>query len=193
MPRPNRSDERRHELIPVLARAFAELGYASATTAALAKALDLRENQLYRLWPSKKAMFLATIEHLYELQTRWWSQLLAEGDPADAARRILEDEGKHRGESGLHRIIFAGLSETDDPEVRAAMANFYQRFHKFIVTVLKRQPELTDCATPIPLAAWSLIALGTFSNIARELDIFGIPTQRRLMAEVGGKLSGLKP
>ncbi|MEM7625796.1 MAG: TetR/AcrR family transcriptional regulator [Planctomycetota bacterium] len=191
MPRPNRSEERRAELIPILARAFADLGYASATTAALAEAAGLRENQLYRLWPSKKAMFLATIEHLYDLQTRWWSQMLAESDPAEAARRILEEEGRHRGESGLHRIIFAGLSEADDPEIRAAMANFYQRFHKFIVTVLKRKPGPNDCATPPPLAAWSLIALGTFSNIARELDIFGIPTQRRLMSEVGAALAGL--
>lgn len=195
MPRPNRSDERRDELTPVLAQAFARLGYTNATTAALAEACGLRENQLYRLWPSKKAMFLATIEHLYDVQTRAWSAMLEAGDPAEAARAILQEEGKHRGETGLHRIIFAGLSETDDPEIRAALAGLYQRFHQFITTVLKRVPQrssgLGDEALSPSLAAWSLIALGTFSNIARELDIYSVATQRKLMGQVGAAVAGV--
>jgi shikimate kinase len=40
-------------------------------------------------------------------------------------------------------------------------------------------------------AAWSLIALATFANIGRELELFAIPTQRKLMGEVGGRLAGL--
>ena len=193
MARPDQRDQRRAELIPVLARAFADLGYASATTAALARATGLRENQLYRLWPSKKAMFLATLDHLYDLETRWWSQRLADAErPADAARQILEEEGKHRGETGLHRILFAGLSEPD-PEIRAALADLYQRFHKFIVGVLKQHDDPAVPPIGPSLAAWSLISLATFTNIARELELFGLPTQRKLMAEVGGMLAGLEP
>ncbi|MBB6430303.1 TetR/AcrR family transcriptional regulator [Algisphaera agarilytica] len=204
MARPNRSDQRKTELTPVLAKAFADLGYRSATTAALAEACGLRENQLYRLWPSKKAMFLATLDYLYELETRWWEEQLAAdpkpdaADPGKTARRILDEEGKSRGETGLHRIIFAGLSESDDPEISAALTAMYQRFHKFIADVLKRYAKARD--TPLPdhaaqpnLAAWSLIALATFSNIAREFDLFPIATQRKLMAEVGSQIAGLNP
>ncbi|MEM1108567.1 MAG: TetR/AcrR family transcriptional regulator [Planctomycetota bacterium] len=201
MPRPNRSEERKTELTPVLARAFADLGYRSATTAALAEACGLRENQLYRLWPSKKAMFLATLDYLYELETRWWDEHLsaAAADPsgaAAAAQRILEEEGKRRGETGLHRIIFAGLSESDDPEISAAVTAMYHRFHKFIANVLRRSAkarggDLPDHAAPPNLAAWSLIALATFSNIAREFDLFPLATQRKLMAQVGSSLAGL--
>ncbi|MEM9419675.1 MAG: TetR/AcrR family transcriptional regulator [Planctomycetota bacterium] len=204
MARPNRSDQRKTELTPVLAKAFAELGYRSATTAALAEACGLRENQLYRLWPSKKAMFLATLDYLYELETLWWEEQLAAdpkpdaADPGKTARRILDEEGKSRGETGLHRIIFAGLSESDDPEISAALTAMYQRFHKFIANVLKRHAKARD--TPLPdhaaqpnLAAWSLIALATFSNIAREFDLFPIATQRKLMAQVGSEIAGLNP
>lgn len=206
MARPNRSEERKTELTPVLAKAFADLGYRSATTAALAEACGLRENQLYRLWPSKKVMFLATLDYLYELETRWWEEQLAPGpgnqadhsggDPGEAARRILDEEGRRRGETGLHRIIFAGLSESDDPEISAALASMYQRFHRFIAKVLKqhakaRGGELPDHAASPNLAAWSLIALATFSNIAREFDLFPVATQRKLMAEVGANLAGL--
>jgi len=204
MARPNRSEERKTELIPVLAKAFADLGYRSATTAALAEACGLRENQLYRLWPSKKAMFLSTLDYLYELETRWWAEQLAgeddassqTADPGRAARRILDEEGKRRGETGLHRIIFAGLSESDDPEISAALTAMYQRFHQFIADVLKRHAKargdaLPDHAAAPNLAAWSLIALATFSNIAREFDLFPVATQRKLMAQVGASVAGL--
>ena len=64
MPRPNRTAERRRELIPVIARAFTELGYRRSTTAELARRCEVQENILYRLWPDKRAMFIAAIEHM---------------------------------------------------------------------------------------------------------------------------------
>ena len=201
MPRPNRRDERKTQLTPVLAKAFADLGYRSATTAALAEACGLRENQLYRLWPSKKAMFLATLDYLYDLETTWWEQRLTAGAEADAhntgrtARAILDEEGRRRGETGLHRIIFAGLSESDDPEISAALTAMYQRFHKFIAKVLKAaahtHAEPRPGSAPPNLAAWSLIALATFANIAREFDLFPVSTQRKLIGQIGVQLAGL--
>jgi len=187
MPRPDRRDERRAELIPTLAAAFARLGFAGATTARLAEQCGLAENQLYRLWPSKKAMFLAVIDHLYRVQEAFWNQQLAEGDPASAVGRILEREGKERGSTGLHRVLFAGLSASDDPEIRSELSAMYLHFHGFISGLLKRQPGVADP----DLAAWALIGLGTVSNIARELDLFPVATQMKLMRRVGGPLAGL--
>ena len=46
MPRPNQTLEKRRELLPVIARAFAELGYRRATTAELARRCGVRENIL---------------------------------------------------------------------------------------------------------------------------------------------------
>ena len=187
MPRPDRSDQRRAELIPTLAAAFAQLGFAGATSAKLAEACGLAENQLYRLWPSKKAMFLAVIDHLYRIQEDYWTKQLSEGDPATAIARILEREGKERGSTGLHRVLFAGLSASDDPEIRSELNAMYKHFHRFIRGLLKRQASVADP----DLAAWALIGLGTVSNIARELDLFPVATQRKLMRSVGGPLAGL--
>ena len=99
----------------MLAKAFAELGYRRATTSALAKRCGLRENQLYRLWPNKKAMFLASIDYLYGFTAAKWQKLLSQASDTSPAERILNWEGEHRGETGLHRITFAGLNEADDP------------------------------------------------------------------------------
>lgn len=194
MSRPSRQKERRTELLPAIAAAFATNGYAGTTTAALAAATGLRENQLYRLWPSKKGMFLAVLEHLYDRETRAWEALLADAAPGDAIARILDEEGRHRGESGLHRITFAGLSEASDPDIRAALARMYHRFHAFITDVLLERAKANAKNRRLrksdrhaaSLTAWSLIALGSLTNIARELDLFPLDTQRQLFTQIGG-------
>ena len=65
-------------------------------------------------------MFVAALDHVYELSERTWAELLAGvDDPTEAAERVLDYEASHHGEFGLYRIVFAGLSETDDPEIAA--------------------------------------------------------------------------
>ncbi len=187
MARPNQSDKRRAELVPVLAKAFAELGYRRATTAALAKRCGLRENQLYRLWPNKKAMFLASIDYLYEFTAAKWRELLSQDGDTSPAERILNWEGEHRGETGLHRITFAGLNETDDPEVREALRRMYKKFHRFIIGQVKAHRDEVDAGDDpnAALTAWAVIGLGTMTNIANELGLLNPKAQTRLIRDVG--------
>ena len=106
MPRPDQSVERRCEFIPVLAHAFAELGYRRATTAELAKRCGVRENILYRLWPDKRGMFVAALDHVYQSSERTWDELLASasgtGSPAE---RILEYESSHSPSRPVRRCM----------------------------------------------------------------------------------------
>ena len=156
MPRRNQTNEKRRELLPIVARAFAERGYRRTTTAELAERCGVQENILYRLWPDKKAMFIAAIGYVYDLSVAIWSRLLKEADGKQtAAERLLAYEAEHLGEFGHSRIVFAGLSETDDPDIQAA------------------------------LAAWAVVGLGTVASISRELGLLSDRQRRRLMAEIG--------
>jgi len=121
MPRPSRLTEKRHELLPVVAAAFAELGYRRASTAELARRCGVQELILYRLWPDKKAMFLAAIDHVFERSlSAWTMELAARPTGQDALTALIAYEARHHGEHGLYRIVFAGLGECDDPQLRAA-------------------------------------------------------------------------
>jgi AcrR family transcriptional regulator len=191
MARPSQLPEKRRKLIPVVARAFAEQGYRRMTTAELARRCGLRENVLYRLWPDKKAMFMAAIDYVFDLAAQTWAGVLHDksGD-GTAAQRLLTYEGSHLGEFGMHRIVFAGLSELDDKDIREALGRMYSHFQSFIRGQLeahrgkkgaKRTPEAE-------LAAWAVIGLGTVSNIARELGLVSSAQRRRLMEQVGACL-----
>lgn len=198
MARPSRTAERRRALAPILAGAFAELGYRRATTAELAERCGVRENILYRLWADKKAMFIAAIEYVYELSAAVWQRVLDEGGGGpDGARRLLAYESEHHGEFGLYRIVFAGLSETDDAEIRGALAGMYRRYQRFIAGRVRahrgrrggpggRQRGGADAE----LVAWAIIGLGTVASITRELGLAGERQRRRLLGELGGELLG---
>ncbi len=195
MPRPSLLAEKRRELLPVVANAFAELGYRRTTTAELARRCGVQENILYRLWPEKKGMFIASIGYVYESSMVLWRDLLEEkaGDGRTAAERLLEHESKHFGQYEHYRIVFAGLSETDDQDVRAALADMFQRYQKFVREQISahRAGNGDGEVLDVGLAAWAFVGLGTLAGITRELGLINDTQRRRLFATVGrGLLAG---
>ena len=190
MPRSSRSAERRRELMPHIARAFAELGYRRTTTSELGRRCRVRENILYRLWPDKKAMFISCIDYVYALSRDIWQELLERSrEGACAADLLLGYESRHHGEFGFYRIVFAGLSETDDPEIRKALRLMYRRFHRFVREriLAHRSGARRDAAPDAATAAWAIIGLGTVANIGREFSLLSGAGRARLIRE-GGRL-----
>ncbi len=191
MPRPDRSADRRREIVPDLARAFVELGYRRATTAALAERCGVQEKALYRLWPDKRAMFLAALDRVFLESELKWEALV--GDTArgkSGAERILAFEAQHHGENRLYRIVFAGLSEADDPVIRDALGALFSRFQRLIQDQIERHRRGKKRAGDLDaaLAAWAVVGLGTVANIVRELEILKARERARLLSDTGTRL-----
>lgn len=187
MPRRSRIEDKRQELLPVVTRTFAELGFRRATTAELAGRCGVQETILYRLWPDKRAMFIAAIGHVYQTSASIWRRLLKEsGDGRAPAERLLAYESEHHGEFGYYRIIFAGLSETDDPAIRAALADMYRRYQRFVRREIAAYRRRRGAAEPdAGLSAWAVVGLGTVASIARELGLIRDASRQRLFKDVG--------
>jgi AcrR family transcriptional regulator len=191
MPRPSRTSARRRELLPELARAFAELGYRRATTAELAGRCGVQETILYRLWPGKREMFVAAIEHVFAESEAAWEGLLRSGPASEsAARRILAYEATHHGRHGLYRLVFAGLSECDDPAIRAALRRMYGRFHRFVAAQVAEHRGGAAGDAAVARAAWAIVGLGTVANLTRELGLLGTDARSELIERVGRELLG---
>lgn len=191
MARPNRTHEKRAELLPIVAQAFSELGYRKATTAELAARCGVQENILYRLWADKKAMFVDSIDYLFDATMQQWQVLidLAQSQPAGptAAERILAYDAEHRGEKGFYKITFAALSETDDPDVHAALKSMYQKFSAFIEQQVADHRSAIDTAK-LPdtwSVAWAILGLATAADIGRETRLLSGPQRKTLIAQAG--------
>lgn len=194
MPRPDRSAERRAELLPVLAAAFAELGYRRTTTALLADRCGLQEQALYRLWPDKRAMFVAAIGFVGDHSEQVWKRVLAGKGSGTGAERVVAHQARHLGEAGFYRILFAGFSETDDPEIAAALRRMYEHLLRILatqVTAHRRTPRAGPTPPPAPVwTAWALVGLATATNLGRELGLLGDRARRQLFTDVGRHLLG---
>lgn len=191
MARRNQSEQRRAELLPKVASAFAEFGYRRTTTAALAERCAVQETILYRLWPDKRAMFVAAIGFVAEHSEAIWARELGErADAGTAAEVVLDYESDHLGEFGLYRILFAGLSETDDPEIRQALRAAYRGFHRFIVARVgdHRSARGQRRGADPDLVAWALVGLGTAANLGRELDLLPARSRSDLLKALGRHL-----
>jgi AcrR family transcriptional regulator len=188
MPRASQLEQQRRDFLPIVARTFSELGFSRATTAELAKRCKVRENILYRLWADKKAMYLAAIHYVYESTIRIWLAEATKKSGKFSIADVLEYESEHLGEFGNYRILFAGLSEVDDPDIRAALAGVYKDFHTFIKRQLEasRGKRSKASALDTSVAAWAIIGLGTVSTIGRETGCLG-PQGRSRLVKVGGK------
>lgn len=191
MPRRSQLDQKRKELLPRLARVFSDRGYRRTTTAELADQCNVQENILYRLWPDKKAMFLAAIDYVYELSASIWAGLLTDEDGSrSSAQRLLDHEARHHGEFGHHRIIFAGLSEMDDADTRKALAGVYQRYQRFLQRQVAEHRPSGSRRPPLDpaLVAWALVGLGTITSIGREVGLLNSQKRKQLMSDIGAVL-----
>ena len=188
MPRPSRAEEQRREFLPILVQAFGELGFRRSTTAELARRCGVRENILYRLWADKKAMFIAALDHVFDVSERAWQGLQDRKGEGSAAARILEYEAHHHGEFGNFKIVFAGLSESDDPEIRAALRKMYRRFQARIQSEIESHRGVEPGSDDAGLAAWALIGLATTANIGRQLRCLDRDARSALFGEIGQRL-----
>ncbi|MCA8963815.1 MAG: hypothetical protein KDC48_02965, partial [Planctomycetes bacterium] len=146
------------------------------------------ENTLFRLWGDKKHMYLAALDHLYERTVEVWGRRLQDLPAAgSAAERLLDYESEHYGEHGLYRIIFTGLSEIDDPDIRKALRGMYRRFHEFVAAQIgaHRASRGAPAAPDADLLAWAVMGMATIAGIGRELRLVSAAQQRDLFTHVG--------
>lgn len=189
--RSQRSEERRRELLPVLAAAFSEYGYRRATTAELAKRCQVRENVLYRLWPDKKGMFLAVLDYLFDRRMeKWQTEIDRSSSPESIIQRLVQLTGEDLGEQGLYRVIFTALNETEDQDIQRALQRLYHRYHERLESALRkyRQPSGESTKTQCGDTAWALIGLVSFMNIALDLELMPAKERKRLFTAMALKL-----
>ena len=192
---PPRGVERKPVFLPILANAFVESGFKGMTTAELARRCEVRENELYRIWPSKKQMFLEAIDYVYRVTTEAWKEVLESpgGDNRTKAERILEFQSQDHGKMRLYRIVFAGLMEADDKEIRLALRSLYKRFATFLSEMVQEHREFrghSSSELDVEFSTWAIIGIGTIVDIQRELGLLNKSGREVFMRRAAGMILG---
>jgi AcrR family transcriptional regulator len=159
------AEERRHEILGAAREQFAQHGLHGASTDAIARRAGVSQPYLFRLFGTKKELFVASAQRCLD-QTHEAFEQAAEGKHG---REALEAMGNAyanlvAADPNLLRAQMQGYAACDDPDVRAVMQKGYGRL-----------VELVERSGATPAQVWQFFANGMLFNVLTMLDVHDEP------------------
>jgi AcrR family transcriptional regulator len=171
------ADERREQILDVAFLAFGRGGYEGTSTEDIARDAGVSQPYLFRLFGSKKQLFLAAVERVHELTGAAVEAGLAEMDVSDDCGPFEAVGHAYKAAMatpGLLRMQMQALAACADPDVRRVVREGYGR-------IVDRIQSATD-APPEVLAGF--VAKGMLLNVLAAMDVLytdsGLPWAERL-------------
>jgi AcrR family transcriptional regulator len=153
--------ERRELVLDAAVAEFAVHGLAGTSTEDVARRAGISQPYLFRLFPTKKALFLALVDRCFQRVRDTF--IAAAGDStgeealtamADAYERLLDDRI-------LLLLQMQAYAACDDPEIRAATRAGFKKLW-----------ELVERLTGLPFqTVVDFFAVGMLMNVAAAMDL----------------------
>lgn len=156
------ADERREEIIAAACTAFADTGLVGTSTEAIAEMAGISQPYLFRLFGTKKQLFLAAVERCFEETMDGFKSAVEQGDQNLAvADRIGHAYFERIRDRTQLRMQMQAYAASDDPEVRAAVQQGFERLTVYIQQATGfDQVQLAD-----------FMAKGMLLNVMASMDI----------------------
>ena len=168
--------ERRQALIETAIEVFSEGSYRGTTTSEIAAAAGISEPILYRHFDSKRALYLAALDHVWGKARASWEEVLA---TTSNVREAFEAIG--RGQLTVRDCKFQmaelwvqALSEaTEDPELRAHLRRHMREVHDFMADLIRRgQAEgVLHADRDADAEAWTFLSGGVLGMVGRRIGL----------------------
>jgi AcrR family transcriptional regulator len=188
--------ERRAGLVDAALRVFAEGSYDGATTAEIARAAGVSEPILYRHFGSKRDLYVACLDEMWQRLRGTVEEILAaEPDPREWPFAMPTAIGKLRGE-GIHpnQLWIQALSQaSEDPDLRRLVRKHVREVHDFVADLYRRaQAEggMADNLDP-NAEAWIGLGIGLLRSVQDSLG--GLLTQEDFEAILQARRRSLLP
>jgi AcrR family transcriptional regulator len=167
---------RRTHLLETAARLFTEGSYHGTTTAEIARAAGISEPIIYRHFASKRDLYLAALEHVWQKAREGWVQAIADGPDACAA---VEAIGKghfsvRSAKLQLAELWVQALGEaSEDPELRKAVRRHMREVHDFVADLIRdgQAAGVIVAERDADAEAWIMLSGGILGMIGRRIGL----------------------
>ncbi len=192
-----RAEDRRRTILAGASSVFAGASFAQADTGDLAAAAGVTPPALYRYFPTKRHLYLATLADAGpKLLELWQRALSAAPDPASAIKDIgMAYYGHARSRSPIMRLWFQAVGEAADPEVRALVAETLGKAVGLVQAVIEdgQRAGVFRDDMDTRTAAWEFMGIGFSMDLAHVLG-FGDDLSRETVEEMGDRfIDSLRP
>jgi AcrR family transcriptional regulator len=168
-------EERRAAVLETACRVFCKSSYHGSTTAQIARELGVTEPVLYRHFASKRELYLACLDAVWEqVRALWEKALELDDDPSTWVKNMGKAylEARAAARVVLIDLWIQALTEAaDDPVIRRALREQVREVHNYVAAVIRRAQEAGGILPERDAAAeaWIFISLGLLSTIDRRL------------------------
>src|SRR5215208_1065029 len=159
------AEERREEILAVALRHFAIGGLHGTATDAIAHEAGISQPYLFRLFHTKKELFLACVDRadgkVFEVFRRTAAEA-PEGERLKAMGHAYVDELLPDRHAVLMQM--QGYVATSDPDIRAHVRDCFERL----------VAEVTELSGADEASVWGFFAQGMLLNVTQSLDLRAI-------------------
>jgi AcrR family transcriptional regulator len=157
------AEERREDVLQAALLEFAMGGPERTSTSDIAERAGISQPYLYRLYPTKQALFLAAIERTFEKVCALFEQCVGDktGEEAREAMALAYSELLSSDRTFLKLQMQAYAASTDDEEVRKVTMRCYARLWDEVVTLTGMTTEETR----------EFFAFGMLCNVAAAFGL----------------------
>jgi AcrR family transcriptional regulator len=174
------TQERQLAIVEAVLSLAGERSPASITTSEIAAALGLTQGAVFKHFPTKESIWVATIEQVENrLMQRLEAAMAGEaGAPLAALRAMfMAHVGFVAEQPGVPRVIFHELQQPGDSAVKQQVRRLLGRYHGLLLAQLA---EARDCAAVAPgldLDAAATLFIGIVQGLVMQGLITGQPAQ----------------
>jgi AcrR family transcriptional regulator len=157
--------QRREEILEVAVRHFAIGGLHGTSTEAIAREAGISQPYLFRLFRTKKELFIACVDRANERVRDAFRRAAAEpggDDPLKAMGKAYVEELLPDRHAVLMQL--QGYVATSDPDIQAHVRDCFERL----------VAEVTALSGAGPEAVWGFFAQGMLLNVTQSLDLEAI-------------------
>ena len=155
------ADERRAQLLEVAASEFAISGFHGTSTEAIARRAGISHAYLFRLFPTKKDLFLATAHRCFE-HTRDVFRAAAAATPERSGRLHAMGEAyvELLADRELLLLQMQMYAACSDPDIRDIARKGFDELRR----------EVTELSGSTPEETYTFFATGMLLNVAAAMD-----------------------
>jgi AcrR family transcriptional regulator len=189
--------ERRQALLESAIDVFAAGSYRGCTTAEIARAAGVSEPILYRHFASKRELYQAVLDHVWErVRSAWEEAIAAELDPARWLGAISQAQMTLSRKTVLAELWVQALSEAgEDKELKSHLRRHMREVHAFVAEVIRRAQAAGGIIAErnADAEAWIFIAGGVLGTLGRRVGLLGEDDFAQIKASRVEWMTGARP
>jgi AcrR family transcriptional regulator len=161
------ADERRADVLRVAVAEFAKRGLQGTSTEDVARAAGISQPYLFKMFPTKKALFLELIEHGFGRVREAFIAAAGDAVGDEALERIGECYGELLRDRNELLLQMQAYAACDDPEIGAVTRREFGRLWREVARLSGQDDQRLQ----------EFFAMGMLMNVLAAMDATSHPSQ----------------